>query len=69
MRSGKVTSLELVNLFIDNLEAVDTVINAVTARRFQQAREEASALDALIADRRAYTNDDDKPVFMDTSIC
>ena len=64
MRSRKVTSLELVNLFIDHLETVDIVINAVTAARYQQARKEATALDKLIERKCAYKSEKDKPVFL-----
>jgi fatty acid amide hydrolase len=46
---GTVSAREVVDVHIDRIEAVDVRLNAVIARRFDEARAEASAVDAARA--------------------
>ena len=47
--AGTVSAREVVDAHIDRIEAVDERLNAVIARRFDEARAEASAVDAARA--------------------
>ncbi|XP_055351575.1 fatty-acid amide hydrolase 2-like [Paramacrobiotus metropolitanus] len=49
IRAGDITSAELVNLFIQRIEAVNPVLNVVVAERFQEARREARLADQALA--------------------
>ncbi len=52
LRAGECTSLELVNLSIEVIEKVNPYLNAMVFDRFELAREEAKAADALLAKAR-----------------
>jgi hypothetical protein len=53
LRRGEYTSAELVEVFISQIERVNPIMNAVCAKRFETARAEARAADALLAAARA----------------
>lgn len=52
IRAGSVSAAEVVDFHIARIRQVNPLINAVVADRFDQAREEARAADARIADAR-----------------
>jgi fatty acid amide hydrolase 2 len=52
LRAGEVSSLELVDLHIERILAVNETLNAVVAERFEEARSEARAADAVLAGRQ-----------------
>ena len=49
LKSKKISSLELTDLYIDRIEKFDGEINAVVVRDFEKAREAAKAADAKLA--------------------
>ena len=49
LRAGEVSSLELVELHIARIKAVNPVLNAVVAERYELARQEARAADEALA--------------------
>ena len=49
IRSGAVSSVELTQMFIDRIEALDGDINAVVVRRFERALTEAALADKTLA--------------------
>ncbi len=54
VRDGDLSPVDLVDLHIRRIESVDPLLNAMTARRFEQARSEArAAAERLAAARRA----------------
>lgn len=53
LRAGEYSSAELVDAFIAQIERVNPVMNAVCARRYDVARAEAAAADALLKQARA----------------
>lgn len=48
IRSKKITSVEVVNAFIERIEEVNPLLNCVVANRFEDARKEAREVDKLI---------------------
>ena len=52
VRSGQVSSLQLVNRFITRIEEVNPHIQAVVYRRYDEARETAQQVDQILADER-----------------
>ena len=60
VRDGQVSSRELVEAHIERVEAVNPIINAMVADRFQLARQEAEACDNAIREGAA---DLSKPLF------
>lgn len=53
VRSGQISSLQLVNRFIIRIEEVNPYIQAVVYRRYDEARESARQVDQILADERA----------------
>ncbi|CAG9864822.1 unnamed protein product [Phyllotreta striolata] len=49
IRTGKVTSVQVLQSFIDRINEVNPILNCVVANRFDEARKEAQKADELIA--------------------
>ena len=56
LRAGEVTSTQLVELSIKQIEAVNPYVNAMVFTRFEEARKEAQAADALLEAYRRRAN-------------
>jgi amidase len=52
LRAGRVTSIELTDLYIRRIERHDAQLNAVVARDFRHARDQARAADQAAAGAR-----------------
>lgn len=63
IKSGEVTSLQLVEASIQRIQEVDVHLNALVAERFDAARKEAEE-----ADRRVAVGQDDLPAFLGVPI-
>lgn len=57
IREGKITSEKLVQAFIDRINEVNPILNAVVDERFSEALEEAKTIDNNIANGK-YTKED-----------
>lgn len=55
LRSGSLTSVEVVSIFIDHIRAVNPYINAIVYQRFDEALEEARIADGLLQRIRKAT--------------
>ena len=52
LRAGKYTSVELIELVIEQLERVDPLLNCLVGRRFAEARAEAAQADTRLGAER-----------------
>lgn len=48
IRTGKITSLEVINSFIERIDEVNPILNCVVDKRFDEARKDAAECDNLI---------------------
>lgn len=65
IRTGKITSLEVINSFIERIDEVNPILNCVVDKRFDEARKDAAECDNMIKSG-TYTEEQlakEKPFF------